>query len=156
MQNRSCWLLLSGDLEGWESKYVEIYTTFTEWVPPDRWLSYFCHALLSCFPASSFAGERKGNFEESCRCWTGGKQVGERSRCRGFAAREAFFKPFGEHSQSSPGLHVETVSIPGQRLQNAGDTLFIMQTGCAKLREIRTSHECQRPERFNWKRQQLM
>ena len=33
------------------------------------------------------------------------------SRCQGFAAREAFLKPLGEHSQSSPGLHVEIVFL---------------------------------------------
>lgn len=84
----------------------------------------------------------KGTGRKAADAGQEGSRRENSSRCRGFAAREAVLKPSGELSELSRAPCGNRVPVPGQRLQNAGDTLCVMQTGCAKQREIRNSRVC--------------
>lgn len=112
MYNRSCLLLLSGDLEGWKSKCVEIQPIFTEWVPPDRWCSYFRHALPCFVPALSCRREERklwGKLQMLDRREAdGGTAVGAEALQQG----RCFWNPWESTVRARPGSVWQSCSRP--------------------------------------------
>lgn len=152
MQNRSCLLLLSGDPGGWMTQMwgnpAHLYR-----VSPTRPItSLFLPCPPSLFPRPVF-GRREGRKPQESR-WEDWRT------CPGSGWERWLWSPGDSPGDSSvPALQGPCgnhMPAPGQRLQNAVDELLVMQAGWAKESKIRNSHACQRPERFDWKRRQLM